>query len=82
MEHKEPKNNQSDEQEENIIQKNKHSISKPLGQLQEVQHFHHRGPEGEEKEQEIRNLFEKIMKENSPNLVKIIDTQVEEAEGP
>ena len=31
-----------------------------MGQLQEVQHFHHRGPEGEEKEQEIRNLFEKI----------------------
>ena len=27
-------------------------------------------PEGEEKEQEIGNLFEKIMKENFPNLVK------------
>ena len=30
----------------------------------------------EEKEQEIRNLFEKIMKENFPNLVKEIDMQV------
>ena len=29
--------------------------------------------EGEEKEQEIRNLFEKIMKEKFPNLVKEID---------
>ena len=29
-------------------------------------------PEGEEKEQEIKNLFEKIMKENFPNLVKEI----------
>ena len=27
-------------------------------------------PEGEEKEQEIENLFEKIMKQNFPNLVK------------
>ena len=30
-------------------------------------------PEGEEKEQEIGNLLEKIMKENFPNLVKEID---------
>ena len=29
-------------------------------------------PEGEDKEQEIENLFEKIMKENSPNLAKEI----------
>ena len=30
-------------------------------------------PEGEEEEQEIENLFEKIMKENFPNLAKEID---------
>ena len=30
-------------------------------------------PEGEEEEQEIKNLFEKIMKENFPNLVKETD---------
>ena len=36
-------------------------------------------PEGEEKEQEIGNLFEQIMKENFPNLVKDIDMQVLEA---
>ena len=35
-------------------------------------------PEGEEEEQEIENLFEKIMKENYPNL-KEIDIQVREA---
>ena len=35
-------------------------------------------PEGEEKEQEIGNLFEKIMKENFPNSVKEIDIQVQE----
>ena len=37
-------------------------------------------PGREEKEQEIRNLFEKIMKENFPNLVKEIDIEVQEAQ--
>ena len=36
----------------------------------------------EEKEQEIENLFEKIMKENFLNLVKEIDIQVQEALSP
>ena len=39
-------------------------------------------PEGEEKEQEIGNLFEKIMKENFPNLVKEIYMQIQEAQSP
>ena len=38
-------------------------------------------PEGEEKEQEIKNLFEKITKENYPSLVQEIDMQVLEAQG-
>ena len=38
-------------------------------------------PEGEDEEQEIENLFEKIMKENFPNLAKEIDFQeVQEAQ--
>ena len=37
-------------------------------------------PEGEEEEQEIENLFEKIMKENFPNLMKEIDVPVQEAQ--
>ena len=37
-------------------------------------------PEGEEEEQEIENLFEKIIKESFPNLAKEIDFQeVQEA---
>ena len=35
--------------------------------------------EGDE-EEEIENLFEKIMEENFPNLVKEIDIQVQEAQ--
>ena len=38
-------------------------------------------PEGEEEEQEMENLFEKIMKENFPNLASEIDFQeVQEAQ--
>ena len=48
-----------------------------MGQLQKIQH---KGARGEDKEQEIANLFEKIMKENFPNLVKEIDIQVQEAQ--
>ena len=37
-------------------------------------------PEGEEEEQGIENLFEKVMMENFPNLMKEKATQVQEAE--
>ena len=38
-------------------------------------------PEGEEKEQEIGNLFEKLVKKKIfPDLVKEIDMQVQEAQ--
>ena len=37
-------------------------------------------PEGEKKEQEIGNLFEKTVRENFPNQVKEIDMQVWEAQ--
>ena len=37
-------------------------------------------PEGEEKEQGIENLFEKIMTENFPNLEREKATQVQEAQ--
>ena len=39
-------------------------------------------PEGEEKEQKIGNLFEKIMEENFPNWVKEIDLQAQKAQSP
>ena len=37
-------------------------------------------PEGEEEEQEIENLFEKIMKENFPNMAKNIGIQAQETQ--
>ena len=39
-------------------------------------------PEGEEKYQGIGNLYEKIVKENFPDLVKEIDMQVREVQSP
>ena len=36
------------------------------------------GVQEEEEEQEIKNLFEKIMKENFPSLAKEIDMQVQD----
>ena len=51
-----------------------------MGQLQVFQHLHHRVPEREEKKQENANQFEKLMKENFPNLVKVKDMQVQETQ--
>ena len=63
------------------MQKNEHSIS--IWDNFKKSNIHIIGvPEGEEEEQEIENLFEKIMKENFPNWVKEIDTQVQEAQSP
>ena len=42
LKHKEEKNNQSEQQEEKRNQE-KRGQCKPLGQLQEVQHLHHKG---------------------------------------
>ena len=40
------------------------------------QHLNQGVLEGEQEEQEMENLFEKIMKENFPNLAKEIDIEV------
>ena len=70
LEHKEPKNNQSEQQEEKTIQKSENSESSLWDNFKKS-NIHILGvPEREEKEQEIRNLFEKIIKEKFLNLVK------------
>ena len=65
---KEDRNIQPEKNEETRIRKNEER----LGNLQDI--FKRSNiriigvPEGEEEEQEMENLFEKIMKENFPNL--------------
>ena len=69
---KTPKNKKNPKQEKlrNLWDNFKHSNIQIIGV-----------PEREEDEQEIENLFEKIMKENFPNLAKEIDFQeVQEAQ--
>ena len=39
-------------------------------------------PEGEEEEQGIENLFEKVMMENFPNLMREKVTQIQESQKP
>ena len=81
MEHKEAKNNQSEQQEEKKeSKKNEDSVSSLWDNFQRSNIRIIGVPEGEEKEQEIGTLFEKIVKEHFPNLVKEIDTQVQEAQ--
>ena len=81
LEHKEAKNNRSEQQEEKRIPPNEDSISSLWDNFKKS-NIHIIGVPEEEKEQEIGNLFEKIMKENFPNLVKEIDIEVQEAQNP
>ena len=81
VDQKEERNIQPEQNEERRIQKNEER----LRNLQDI--FKHSNIqiigvlEGEEEEQKIENLFEKIMKENFPNLAKEIDFQeVQEAQ--
>ena len=80
LEQKEEINTQWEQNEEIRIQKNEERLR---SSLETFQHPNYRGAREEEEEQEIENLFEQIMKENFPNLVKEIDFQeVQEAQSP
>ena len=81
MEYKEAKNNQSEQQAEKRIQKHEDSVSSLSDNFKHSNICITGVPEGEEKVQESGNLFEKLMKENSPNLVKEVDMQAQKAQG-
>ena len=80
LEHKEEKIIQSEQQDNKNCKKNENRI-RNLWDISKCTNIQIIGmPEREEEEQEIENLFEKIMKENFPNLVKEIDIQVQEVQ--
>ena len=83
LEHKEEESTQLEQQEEKrIFLKNEDKL-RSLWDIFKCTNIWIIGvSEGEEEEQEIENLFEKIMKENFPNLVNEIDIQVQEAQSP
>ena len=73
LEHKEEKNNQSEQKEEKRIQNNENSINSMWDNFKRS-NIHIIGvPEREKKEQEIGNVFLKIMKEHLPKFMKEID---------
>ena len=81
LEYKEAKNNQSENpQQQKRIQKNEGSVSSFWDNLNRSNICFTGVPGGEEREQEIGNLFEKIMIKIFPNLVKEIDIRVQEAQ--
>ena len=82
LDQKEEINVQPEQNEERRIQKNEERLR---NLWDNIKHFNIRiiGVPEEEEEQEIENLFENIMKENFPNLVKEIDFQgLQEAQSP
>ena len=83
LELKEEINIQPEQNEETRIQKNEERL-RNLQDIFKCSNIRIIGvPEGEEEEQQIENLFEKIMKENLPNLSKEIHFQeVQEAQSP
>ena len=81
MEQKEEINIQLEQNEETRVQKNEERFKNLWDNLKHSNIQIIGMPEGEEQQQEIENLFEQIMKEIFPNLVKERDFQeVQEAQ--
>ena len=75
LEQKEKINIHPEQNEETRIQKNEETLTNLWNNLKHSNIWIIGVPEGEEKQQEVENLFEQITKENFPNLVKEIDFQ-------
>ena len=73
LEQKEKINMQLEQNKETRIQKNDERLRNHWDNFKCSNIWIIGVPEGEEEEQDIENLFEKIMKENFPNLEKEID---------
>ena len=80
LEQKEEINIQAEQNEGTRIQKNEERLRNLWDNFKHSNIQITGVPEEEEEEQEIENLFEKIMKENFPNLVKEVDMQVQDAQ--
>ena len=79
MDKKEEINSQTEQKQE--LKKNEERLRKLWDNFKHSNIQIIGAPEGHEEEQEMENLFEKIMKENFPNLVKEINLQeVQEAQ--
>ena len=75
LEQKENKNIHPDQNKETRIQKSEETLTNLWDNLKRSNIWIIEVPEREQQQQEIQNVFEQIMKENFPNLVKEIDFQ-------
>ena len=82
VDQKEERNIQPEKNEATRIQKNEERLRNLQDTLKRSNIRIIGVPEGEEEEQKIGNLFEKIMKENYSNLVKDIDASPGSTESP
>ena len=81
LEQKKEINIQPEKNEKTRIQKHEERL-RNLQDILKCSNIQIIGAPEEEEKQEIENSFEKIMKENFPNLVKEIDIQAQEAQSP
>ena len=70
----------SEQNEETRIQKNEDRLRNLWDNFKHSNIWIRGVPEGEEEEQEIENVVEKIRQQNFPNLAKEIDIQVQEVQ--
>ena len=82
LEHKEVKNNHTEQQEEKRTPQNENSANSLWDNFKKSNICLTGGSEGQEKEQETENLSKKMVKYNFLNLVKEIDMQVQEPQSP
>ena len=80
LEDKVEKNTQKEQEKEKRLRKNEEAI-REMQEHMKRNNIHILGtPEGEEEEQGIENLFEKVMMENFPNLMREKVTQIQETQ--
>ena len=80
LEEKVEKNTQKEQEKENRLRKNEEGLWEMQDNMKR-NNIHITGiAEGEEEEQGIENLFEKVMMENFPNLMRGKVTQIQETQ--
>ena len=80
LEDKVEKNTQNEQEKEKRLRKNEEGLREMQDNMKH-NNIHIIGiPEGEEEEQGIENLFEKVMMENFPNLMREKVTQIQETQ--
>ena len=82
LEDKVEKNTQKEQEKEKRLRKNEEGLREMQDNVA-CNNIHIIGiPEGEEEEQGIENLFEKVMMENFPNLRREKVSQIQETQSP